>query len=133
MATETIRGGYELISTAELLALVETGDNFVLVDAMPAAASYQKGHIPGAVNLEFPLEAVESPSDFAWSDSKKAGYEKLLGKDKDQLVVVYCGFVRCARSHNAAVLARELGYTRVKRYPGGIYAWRGAGLPLTRD
>ncbi|REJ90395.1 MAG: rhodanese-like domain-containing protein, partial [Planctomycetota bacterium] len=23
------------------------------------------------------------------------------------------------------------GYTNVSRYPGGIYAWRGAGHPLT--
>ena len=42
------------------------------------------------------------------------------------LIVVYCGFVKCARSHNAAVFAQDLGYTNVKRYAGGIYAWRGA-------
>ena len=60
-------------------------------------------------------------------------YEKLLGEDKDRLIVAYCGFVKCARSHNAAAFARELGYTDVKRFPGGIYAWKGAGHKLTTN
>jgi 3-mercaptopyruvate sulfurtransferase SseA len=57
-------------------------------------------------------------------------YETLLGDDKDALIVVYCGFVKCARSHNAAIFAQQLGYTNVKRYAGGIYAWKGSGLPV---
>ena len=50
-------------------------------------------------------------------------------EDKDKLVVVYCGFTACGRSHNAALWAKRNGYTNVKRYPGGIFAWKGAGLP----
>jgi 3-mercaptopyruvate sulfurtransferase SseA len=57
-------------------------------------------------------------------------YETLLGDDKDALIVVYCGFVKCARSHNAAIFAQQLGYTNAKRYAGGIYAWKGSGLPV---
>lgn len=131
LANETIQGDYQLISTAELRKLVDGSEEFLLIDAMPAEESYNKGHIAGAVNFLFPKEALDS-----WKSESTAGksleeYEKLLGDDKDRLIVAYCGFVKCARSHNAAAFARTLGYTNVKRYPGGIYAWKGAGHKLT--
>jgi rhodanese-related sulfurtransferase len=69
-----------------------------------------------------------------WNSEETAGksfedYETLLGPDKDKLIVVYCGFVKCTRSHNGAAWAVKLGYKNVKRYPGGIFAWKGAGYP----
>ncbi len=127
LANETIKGKYPLISTQELKALIDGGTSFFLIDAMPAASSYDQAHIPGAENFEFPKDAIDSWNDETMPGRSKDDYEQLLGADKDRLIVVYCGFVACARSHNAAVFARELGYTNVKRYPGGIYAWRGAG------
>lgn len=42
---------------------------------------------------------------------------------KDKPIVVYCGFVKCARSHQAAMFLVKQGYTNVYRYPGGISAW----------
>ena len=57
----------------------------------------------------------------------KADFEKLLGADKKAPVVVYCGFVKCTRSHNGAAWAVKLGYKNVYRYSGGIFAWKGAG------
>ncbi len=130
---ETISGGYELIATPDLKKLLDGNQELLLVDAMPAAESYKKGHIAGAVNFEFPKEVMDEWTKDAMGDRTKADYETLLGEDKEKLIVVYCGFVKCARSHNAAVYARELGYTNVKRYPGGIHAWRGAGYALTTD
>ena len=59
----------------------------------------------------------------------QADYEKLLGSDKNKTIVVYCGFVKCTRSHNGAMWAKKLGYTNVFRHPGGIFAWKGAGFP----
>ena len=44
--------------------------------------------------------------------------------------MVYCGFVKCTRSHNGAAWAVKLGYKNVYRYSGGIFAWRGAGYPI---
>ena len=44
------------------------------------------------------------------------------------MIIVYCSFVKCTRSHNGAVWAVKLGYTDVYRYSGGIYAWKGAGF-----
>jgi rhodanese-related sulfurtransferase len=130
---ETINGGYELISTSDLKKLLDGDQKLLLVDAMPAAESYDKGHIAGAVNFEFPKEVMDEWNKDTMGDRTKEDYEKLLGEDKQKQIVVYCGFVKCARSHNATIYARELGYTNVKRYPGGIHAWRGAGYALTTD
>lgn len=133
LTRETIDGGYELISTSDLKKLLDGNEDVLLVDAMPKAESYDKGHIAGAVNFEFPKDVMEEWTTDAMGDRTKEQYEKLLGEDKEKLIVVYCGFVKCARSHNAAIYARELGYTNVKRYPGGIHAWRGAGYAVTTD
>lgn len=133
LTNETVAGGYHLMSTSDLKGLLDSEERFLLVDAMPAAASFDKGHIAGAVNFSFPKEAMDSWSDEVMEGRQKSEFETLLGEDKDRRIVMYCGFVKCARSHNAAVVARQLGYTNVYRYAGGIYAWRGAGHDLTTN
>ncbi|XPV76082.1 MAG: rhodanese-like domain-containing protein [Desulfovibrio sp.] len=124
---EVERGGYGVISTEELKKMINNKKEMVIIDAMPYEASYKKGHIPGAVQFLFPI-----PDMNEWDRSETDGktlteYENLLGRDKDKLIVVYCGFVKCTRSHNAAIWAKKLGYTNVVRHPGGIFAWKGAG------
>ena len=41
-------------------------------------------------------------------------------------IVVYCGFVGCARSDVGSVIALEEGFKNVYRLPGGIVAWKEA-------
>lgn len=53
--------------------------------------------------------------------------------DKSYKVVVYCGFVRCPRSHQAAKYLVQQGYTNVWRQCGGIYAWIDAGYDVEKD
>lgn len=127
---EIEKGGYDVVSTEELKAWIDSGKEIIIVDTMPYEASYTKNHIPGAVPFEFPIPAMG-----AWDSSKTAGksqadFEKLLGSKKDALIVVYCGFVKCTRSHNGALWAKKLGYTNVYRHPGGIFAWKGMDYPV---
>ncbi len=129
-AREAVIGQYAILSTAEVKKLRDEGANFLLLDAMPAGSSFDLAHIPGAVNFEFPKEPIDQWDEESMPGRTKEAYRQLLGDDLDRLIVVYCGFVKCARSHNAAVFARKLGYTNVKRYAGGINAWRGAGLDV---
>ena len=121
------KGGYQVITTEELQAVLKSGEKVVLIDTMPFEDSYKKGHIPSAKQFLFPI-----PDMNAWDVKETDGktqedYAALLGPDKNVKVIVYCGFVKCTRSHNGAVWARKLGYTNVYRHPGGIFAWRGAG------
>ena len=131
LVRDTARGGYDLITTDELKALVNAKKDMVIVDTMPYEASYKSNHIPGAKQCLFPI-----PDMAEWNTKETEGktikdFEKILGPDKNKLIVVYCGFVKCTRSHNGAVWAKKLGYKNVKRYTGGIYAWKGADLPVS--
>jgi rhodanese-related sulfurtransferase len=130
LVRDTAKGNYDLITTDELKAIVNSKKDMVIVDTMPFEASYKANHIPGAKQCLFPI-----PDMTEWNTKETEGktakdYEKILGPDKNRLIVVYCGFVKCTRSHNGAMWAKKLGYKNVKRYPGGIYAWKGADLPV---
>ena len=48
--------------------------------------------------------------------------------DKDTPIVVYCG--RNERSPLAADTLTRMGYSNVKNYGAGFFAWRDAGLPV---
>lgn len=127
LVREVQRGGYDVITTEELKALVDKGENMVIVDTMPFEDSYKKAHVPSAVQFLFPIPDMNEWNAEETAGKSEADYEALLGPDKDKLIVVYCGFVKCTRSHNGAVWAKKLGYNNVKRYSGGIFAWKGAG------
>jgi rhodanese-related sulfurtransferase len=81
-----------------------------LLDAN-GSASWKAGHIPGAL-------------DYAASKAKLA---TLLPKDKNALIVAYCGGPACGAYAAAARAAKELGYTNVKHLSAGISGWRAAG------
>ena len=127
LVREIQRGGYDVITTDELKKLTDSGKEVLIVDTMPYEASYKKAHVPGARQFLFPI-----PDMAAWDTKETAGksqedFTALLGADKNKTLVFYCGFVKCTRSHNGAAWAVKLGYKNVFRYPGGIYAWKGAG------
>ncbi|MFZ5765806.1 MAG: rhodanese-like domain-containing protein [Thermodesulfobacteriota bacterium] len=127
LAREIQRGGYDIVSTEELKKWIDEGKEMLIIDTMPYADSYKKEHVPGAKQFLFPI-----PDMAAWDSRETDGksqddYLALLGPDKNRVIVVYCGFVKCTRSHNGAAWAKKLGYTNVYRHPGGIFAWKGAG------
>jgi thiosulfate/3-mercaptopyruvate sulfurtransferase len=132
LVREVQRGGYDVVSTAELNQWIDAGKDMVIVDTMPLEASYQKNHVPGAVQFLFPIPDMDGWDAKETDGRTQADYEALLGSDKNKTIVVYCGFVKCTRSHNGAAWAVKLGYNNVYRYPGGIFAWKGADLPVEK-
>ncbi len=98
------------VDRSELVTLIEAQD-VTLIDAN-GTRSYQRAHIPGAI-------------DFA--AAQKAGtLAEQLPAEKDALIVAYCGGPGCKAYTKASARARELGYTNVKHYPGGISGWTAA-------
>lgn len=77
--------------------------------------SYVNGHVPTAVDFE-------STKDLS----------KVLPKDKDALVVAYCGGPSCNAYKAAAKKAAELGYTNVKHLSAGISGWKKANQPVEK-
>lgn len=127
---EVQRGDYKIITTAELQGVIKNEHDYLIIDTMPFKASYVKNHIPTAKQFLFPIAEMDE-WDSAETDNKTAAeFASLLGPDKNKKIIVYCGFVKCTRSHNGAMWARKLGYTDVYRHPGGIYAWKGAGYQV---
>ena len=130
LVREVQRGGYEVVTTEELKNWIDAGKDMVIIDTMPFEASYKKVHVLGAKQFLFPI-----PEMVVWDSKETKGKNKedfmeLLGPDKKKTVVIYCGFVKCTRSHNGAAWANKLGYMNVYRYPGGIFAWKGAKHPI---
>jgi thiosulfate/3-mercaptopyruvate sulfurtransferase len=124
-AKEVVRGGYKILTTEEMKSWVDQKKDMLVVDTMPYEASYKNKHIPGAVPFELPI-----PEMMTMDDKMKANFLKMLGPDKDRLLVFYCGFTKCGRSHNGAMWAVKLGYKNVYRLPGGIKGWEEAGYPV---
>jgi rhodanese-related sulfurtransferase len=65
----------KMISRDELKDRIDRGDDFILVETLPAMA-YQSAHLPGAINLP-PDEVI------------KRAHQVLPDKTAD--IVVYCG------------------------------------------
>jgi len=132
LTREVVDGGYLTVTTDELKAWMDDGREIILVDTMPYEASYKKGHIPGAKQFLFPIPPMKTWDTKETGGKTEIDFKAMLGPDKDKLVVIYCGFVKCTRSHNGAAWAKKLGYTNVYRHPGGIFAWKGAKYPVEK-
>ncbi len=102
------------ISRDELRRKIESGGDFVLVDAL-APMSYARSHLPGAINL--PPE---------WVDERAPRQIP----DLDTEVVVYCIDATCNASVRVAERLVELGYRSVRHYLEGKSDWLAAGRPL---
>jgi rhodanese-related sulfurtransferase len=126
-AREVERGSYRIVTTQELKGWLDQKKSMLIVDTMPYEASFKKQHIPGAVNMELPI-----PEMTKLDDKTKSALKNLLGPDKNRVIVFYCGFVECTRSHNGAMWATRLGYKNAYRQPGGIRAWNEAGYPVEK-
>ena len=87
------------------------------------------GHIPGAL-WAGNWTRLMRPGP-AWTFRPLAEIQKdwlQQGIVPDREVVFYCG--TGWRSSLACLVARQLGYARVRNYDGGIFAWSATGGPL---
>ena len=99
-----------LITRDELRAKLDRGERFALVMTLSAHA-YSAKRIPTSLHFGTINEA-------------------LAALDPKEEIVVYCADVPCPASIRAYYLLQHVGYTRVRRYPGGIAEWEDAGYPL---
>ena len=72
------------------------------------------GHVAGATHI--PLGDLEA---------------RLAEVPRDRPVLLFCRSGN--RSGKATAFLRQQGYAQVANVEGGIIAWQGAGLPVTRD
>ncbi len=105
--------GYKALAPAGLTALVNR-DNALVVDLRPVA-DFDKGHIPGAKNVQMSQFDPEN---------------KRLAAAKTLPVILVCKNGQTAGS--AAKRLRKAGFEHVYMLEGGIQAWQQADLPLVK-
>ncbi|MBK8091276.1 MAG: rhodanese-like domain-containing protein [Verrucomicrobiaceae bacterium] len=108
-ASSVMAAEFPDISIADLKQAI--ADKKVTVIDVNGAASYTRGHVPGAINFA----------------TEKDNLASKLPSDKGALVVAYCGGPSCSAYKAAANKASELGYTNVKHLSAGISGWLQAG------
>jgi rhodanese-related sulfurtransferase len=93
----------------DLQAAIDKGEKIVVVDAR-STQSYQKEHIPRAVNIPHRTMTEESARSF----------------DRSALYVIYCDGIGCNASTKGALNLSRLGF-RVKELIGGLDWWKRDG------
>lgn len=76
--------GYRIIGDQELWAALNQPGRMLLVDVRPDY-EFKRGHIPGAVNLEFHLGHRSQLTP----EMIKA-FRALAGSDRDRRIIIYC-------------------------------------------
>ncbi len=104
-ASASYAGEFPDISIDDLKKAI--ADKKVTVIDVNGSASYKNGHVPTAI-------------DFAAVKGKLAD---ALPKDKNALVVAYCGGPSCNAYKAAATEAEKLGYKNIKHMSAGISGW----------
>jgi rhodanese-related sulfurtransferase len=99
-----------LITRDELRERLERGDELKLVMTLSPLA-YRMKHIPTSIHFDTVDDA-------------------LTALDPCDEVVVYCADVHCAASIYAYRILERAGFSRLRRYAGGIADWEDAGYPL---
>lgn len=103
----------KIIDTDTLFDLLDEGKPVFIGDARPLNV-YNVGHIPTAK----PTPANSLKENIDW-----------LPKNKDGLIVFYCGGVTCPLSPSALKVAEQNGYNNVKAYVAGFPAWKSDVYP----
>ena len=107
-------GEYPDISINELQKAIKKGD--VAIIDVNGARTYENGHIPTAIHFS--------------SVGKKLS--KSLPKDKNTLIVSYCGGPGCRAYKRGADAAAKLGYKNIKHLSAGISGWKKSGADVAK-
>jgi len=113
-STSLFAGEFPDISIKELQKAIKDGK--VAVIDVNGATTYKKGHIPTAISF------ASNGKDLA----------KHLPKDKNTLVVAYCGGPGCRAYQRGAKAAAKLGYKNVKHLSAGISGWKRSGAEVAK-
>ncbi len=107
----------ETINALELKALMDSSEEFLLLDTRNEQEAQENGKIAYSNQTLIPRGILEFRAN------------QLL-PNKDQPIVVYC--TGNARSRLAAATLQEMGYTNVRNFEG-VNSWRAAGFEVVTE
>jgi rhodanese-related sulfurtransferase len=100
----------DLIDTREVKEKLDRGEDFKLVMTL-GEWEYRTSHIPGSMRISTVDEALEA-------------------LHPHEEIILYDSGPPCMASRTACRLLQARGYTRVRRYVGGLQEWESAGHEL---
>jgi len=106
------RQAVQLLQVNEVKAMMDTGDDFILIDVRESD-EYQKGAIPDGCSI--PRGILEMTVEEQIPDTTKQ-------------IVLHC--MGGGRSAMAALSLKNMGYQHVASMEGGFRAWVQAGYPI---
>lgn len=126
--TFTANPDASILSNMEEVRGANGNAGYVLVDvrkpdeyAGTAETELRKGHIPGAVNLNYEL-ALDAKVMYKSSDELKTLFES-KGITPDKTIILYCE--TSVRAGSTYLALKSLGYPNVKVYDGAYIEWQG--------
>ncbi|MFT5111487.1 MAG: rhodanese-related sulfurtransferase [Parasphingorhabdus sp.] len=112
-----IKNSVPKISTEDLKSLVDSGEDFVLLDVrMPSEIESM-----GSIQAEQDIAVARG-----WLEVQI--WNHVI--DYDTRIIPYCG--GGIRSAFATKTLGELGFTNVQNYESGLFGWQKAGHPVTQ-
>ena len=95
--------------------MLDTNGNY---DTIPSALAF--------LNAGFAFQDLAREASY---DKRFASLLKLLAPDPQAPLIFFCAGRNCWSSINAALRAKQHGYSQVMWYRGGIESWKSAQLP----
>lgn len=111
--------GTTKVSAEDVVQLVTSKSNLVIIDARKDSDRSNSGWIEGSIGLPNTDTTPESLAKYLPSKSTP--------------VLFYCNGVKCGRSVESSNIALKAGYTEVYWFRGGWEEWTGKGLPVSKN
>lgn len=114
-----VQSRVKTISTEELKKMIDTNQDFILLDVRNRADIESMGKIdaPQAVEIER-----------AWLESRIPELVELTANNSDKPIVTYCGVGQLS-AYSADTL-QKLGFKNVYSYDAGFLDWESKGYPV---
>jgi len=112
----------QAVSVEELKARQDRGEPVLVVDVRERH-EFEKGHVPGAVNIPRGWLEIRAASDSPLANP-------VIAENRDACVVTYCTQAPGARSLFGAATLMDLGFTNVLALRGGLNEWSDSGYEV---
>jgi len=108
---------FNVIDRETLKAMIDKKEKFHLWNVLTKEYYKPEANIPGSKWI--PVDTLTEKVANAMSK-------------KDDVIVTYCGGLKCPASKQAAEKLVSLGFTHVSAFEGGLESWTEAKLPLIK-
>jgi rhodanese-related sulfurtransferase len=110
------------VSAEELKQRQDAGESILVVDVRERH-EFEKGHLPGAVNIPRGWLEIRAAADSPTANP-------VIAEKRDACVVTYCTQAPGARSLFGAATLMDLGFTNVLAMRGGLNEWSDIGYDV---